>query len=72
MRLQTAIGQVTALDALPHFLDAPDMSAADLARRLDVHRLLRAMILRGERQLTLAHVRPRANHFSVLADLFLA
>ena len=49
-----------------------DMSAADLARLLDVHRTLGAMILRGERQLTLAHVRTLAKHFSVSADLFLA
>jgi len=61
----------TALDALQHLLDAHDMSAADLARLLGVHRTLGAMILRGERQLTLAHVRTLAKHFSVSADLFL-
>jgi hypothetical protein len=32
--------KVTALDALQHLLDAHDMSAADLARLLDVHRTL--------------------------------
>jgi antitoxin component HigA of HigAB toxin-antitoxin module len=64
--------KVTALDALQHLLDAHDMSAADLARLLDVHRTLGAMILRGERQLTLAHVRTLAKHFCVSADLFLA
>jgi antitoxin component HigA of HigAB toxin-antitoxin module len=63
--------QVTGLEALQHLLDAHDMSAADLARLLDVHRTLGAMILRGERQLTLAHVRTLAKHFSVSADLFL-
>ena len=63
--------KVTALDALQHLLDAHDMSAADLARLLDVHRTLGAMILRGERQLTLTHVRTLAKHFSVSADLFL-
>lgn len=62
---------VTALDALQHLLDAHGMSAADLARLLEVHRTLGAMILRGERQLTLAHVRTLARHFSVSADLFL-
>src|ERR1017187_10981446 len=40
--------KATALDALQHLLDAHDMSAADLARLLDVHRTLGAMILRGE------------------------
>ena len=63
--------KATALDALQHLLDAHDMSAADLARLLGVHRTLGAMILRGERQLTLAHVRTLARHFSVSADLFL-
>ena len=63
--------KVTALDALQHLLDANDMSAADLARLLDVHRTLGGMILRGERQLTLAHVRTLAKRFNVSADLFL-
>ena len=68
---QLDIPNVTALDALQHLLDAHDMSAADLARLLDVHRTLGAMILRGERQLTLAHVRTLAKRFRVSADLFL-
>ena len=63
--------KVTALDALQHLLDAHDMSAADLARLLEVHRTMGAMILRGERQLTLAHVRTLAKRFNVSADLFL-
>ena len=63
---------VTGLEALQHLLEAHDTSAADLARLLGVHRTLGAMILRSERQLTLAHVRTLAKHFSVSADLFLA
>jgi HTH-type transcriptional regulator/antitoxin HigA len=66
-----AAPKATALDALQHLLDAHAMRAADLARLLDVHRTLGAMILRGERRLTLAHVRTLAKHFSVSADLFL-
>ncbi|MGO8766240.1 MAG: helix-turn-helix domain-containing protein [Limisphaerales bacterium] len=62
--------KVTGLDALRHLLEANDMSAADLARLLGVHRTLGAMILRGERQLTLAHVRALARRFKVSADLF--
>ena len=69
---QLGTAKVTALDALQHLLDAHAMSAADLARLLDVHRTLGGMILRGERQLTLTHVRTLAKHFSVSADLFLA
>ncbi len=68
---QLDLSKVTALDALQHLLEAHEMSAADLARLLGVHRTLGAMILRGERKLTLAHVRTLAKHFSVSADLFL-
>jgi HTH-type transcriptional regulator/antitoxin HigA len=64
--------KASGLDALRHILEAHNMSAADLARLLDVHRTLGAMILRGERKLTLAHVRTLAKQFSVSADLFLA
>ena len=64
--------KVTALEALEHLLDAHRMSAADLARLLRVHRTLGAMILRGERKLTLNHVRTLARHFGVTADVFLA
>ena len=69
--VQSGMAKVTALDALRHLLDAHDMGAADLARLLEVHRTLGGMILRGERQLTLAHVSTLAKHFSVSADLFL-
>ena len=64
--------KVSGLEALQHLLDARDMTAADLARLLDVHRTLGAMILRGDRQLTLSHVRTLARHFGVPADLFVA
>jgi antitoxin component HigA of HigAB toxin-antitoxin module len=63
--------KVTALQALKHLLEAHNMTAADLARLLEVHRTLGAMILRGERKLTLNHVRTLARHFGVSADLFL-
>jgi HTH-type transcriptional regulator/antitoxin HigA len=64
--------KASGLDALRHLLEANDMSAADLARLLGVHRTLGGMILRGERQLTLAHVRTLAKRFNVSADLFLS
>ena len=63
--------KITGLDALKHLMEANHMSAADLSRLLGTSRNLGAMILRGERQLTLAHVRTLAKHFSVSADLFL-
>jgi len=69
---QLTAPKISGLDALRHLLDAHEMTATDLARLLDVHRTLGAMILRGERQLTLNHVRILAKHFGVSADLFLA
>lgn len=69
---QLTAPKVSGLNALQHLLDTHDMTAADLARLLDVHRTLGAMILRGERQVTLNHVRILAKHFGVSADLFLA
>jgi HTH-type transcriptional regulator/antitoxin HigA len=66
-----AAPKVSGLDALRHLLEAHEMNAADLSRLLGAHRTLGAMILRGERQLTLSHVRKLSEHFGVPADLFL-
>jgi HTH-type transcriptional regulator/antitoxin HigA len=64
--------EITGLDMLKHLLEAQSMSAADLSRVLGGSRNLGAMILRGERKLTLKHVRTLARHFGVSADLFLS
>ena len=64
--------KVTALDMLKHLMEAQDMSAADLSRLLGGSRNLGAMILRGERKLTLNHVRILARRFHTSADLFLS
>ena len=63
--------KISGLESLKYLLEENGMSAADLSRILGTSRNLGAMILRGERQLTLAHVRTLAKHFSVSADLFL-
>ena len=63
--------KISGLDTLKYLLEENGMSAADLSRILGTSRNLGAMILRGERRLTLAHVRTLAKHFSVSADLFL-
>lgn len=62
--------EVSWLAAWQDLLDTHNMSAAGLARLRDVHRTLGAMILRGERQPTLNHVRTLARHFGVSADVF--
>ena len=55
---------------LQHLLEQHDQTAADLSRLLGGSRNLGAMILRGERNLTLAHVRKLAAHFKVSPELF--
>jgi len=55
---------------LQHLLTESQMTAADLSRLLDGSRNLGAMILRGDRNLTLAHVRKLAAHFHVSPELF--
>jgi HTH-type transcriptional regulator/antitoxin HigA len=64
--------KMTGLDMLKHLLGEQGLVAADLSRLLGGSRNLGAMILRGERKLTLNHVRTLAKHFGVSADLFLA
>src|SRR5271157_6532042 len=64
--------KVTGVDALKHLLGEQGLAAADLSRLLGGSRNLGAMILRGERKLTLNHVQTLARHFRVSADVFLA
>ena len=63
--------KVSGLDALRHLVKEHGMSGADLSRLLDAHRTLGAMILRGERKLTIQHLRTLSEHFGVSAELFL-
>jgi len=58
-------------DVLQHLLDERGLAAADLSRILGGSRNLGAMILRGDRNLTLSHVRRLASYFKVGAELFI-
>lgn len=62
--------RVKGVDVLKHLLGEHNLAAADLSRILGGSRNLGAMILRGDRNLTLAHVRKLAAHFKVGAELF--
>jgi HTH-type transcriptional regulator/antitoxin HigA len=64
--------KVTGVGVLKHLLGEQGLLAADLSRLLGGSRNLGAMILRGERKLTLNHVRTLARHFGVSADVFVA
>jgi HTH-type transcriptional regulator/antitoxin HigA len=63
--------RVKGVDVLKHLLDQHNLAAADLSRILGGSRNLGAMILRGDRNLTLAHVRKLAAHFKVSPELFI-
>jgi HTH-type transcriptional regulator/antitoxin HigA len=63
--------KIKGLDVLKHLMTEHDMNGADLSRILGGSRNLGAMILRGDRNLTLAHVRKLAAHFKVSPELFI-
>ena len=58
-------------EMLRQLLEQQGLTAADLSRLLGGSRNLGAMILRGERSLTLPHIRKLATHFKVGPELFL-
>lgn len=63
--------KVKGRDILQHLLDEHDLGAADLSRILGGSRNLGAMILRGDRNLTVTHIRKLATHFKVGPEVFL-
>ena len=62
---------ISGLDSLKHLLEENDMNASDLARLLGVHASLGSKILKGERSLTVDHIRNLAARFKVSPRLFL-
>ena len=63
--------KMAGLDLLKHLMNAQEMSAAGLSRILGTSRNLGAMILRGERKLTVEHIRELSTHFKVSPELFI-
>jgi len=62
---------VRGVDALKVLLEANDMSASDLSNLLgDRSRSLGSRVLRGERELSKAHIRALCERFAVSAELF--
>jgi HTH-type transcriptional regulator / antitoxin HigA len=62
---------VSGLDSLKHLLAENGMNASDLARLLDVHPSMGSKILRGERSLTVDHLRKLCQRFKVNPRLFM-
>jgi len=63
---------LSGIDALRHLLSANDMNASDLARLLGMHPSMGSKILKGERSLTVEHIRKLAARFKVRSELFIA
>lgn len=63
--------QGTPVDTLRFLMEARGMTATDLSRLLGTDRSLGPKILRGERRLTVDHVRILARYFQVDPGLFL-
>lgn len=62
---------ITGLDSLKHLLSENQMNASDLAQLLDVHASMGSKILKGERSLTVEHLRRLAARFKVSPALFI-
>lgn len=62
---------LSGLASLKHLLAQNEMNASDLARLLGVHPSLGSRILKGERALTLDHVKKLAARFKVSVELFI-
>jgi len=63
---------LSGIDVLRRLLDENDMSASDLARLLGVHVSMGSKILKGDRSLTVEHLRELARRFKVRPELFMA
>jgi HTH-type transcriptional regulator / antitoxin HigA len=62
---------ISGLDSLRHLLDENGMNASDLARLLGIHVSMGSKILRGERSLTVDHLRKLCARFKVNPRLFM-
>jgi HTH-type transcriptional regulator / antitoxin HigA len=67
-----AIEAPKGIDILRHLLDQHSMNASALARLLGVHASMGSKILKGERALTVDHLKILAAKFKVRADTFMS
>lgn len=65
------VSGLSGIDVLRHVLCENSMNASDLARLLGIHASMGSKILKGERSLTIDHLRILASRFSVRPDLFM-
>jgi len=63
---------LSGIEVLRSLLADSDMNASDLARLLEVHASMGSKILKGDRLLTVDHLRKLSDHFKVRPELFMA
>lgn len=61
----------SGLDSLKHLMGENEMKASDLARLLGVHVSMGSKILKGDRSLTVDHLKKLSNRFKVSPGLFI-
>ena len=66
------IADLSGIATLRHLLANNAMNASDLARLLGVHLSMGSKILKGERSLTVEHLRKLCDRFKVRPELFMA
>ena len=62
---------LSGMDSLKHLLAENGMKASDLAKLLGVHVSMGSKILKGERSLTIEHLKKLAKRFRVRPELFI-
>jgi HTH-type transcriptional regulator/antitoxin HigA len=62
---------LSGIESLRHLLTENNMNASDLARLLGVHASMGSKILKGERSLTVEHVKKLAARFKVRPQMFI-
>ena len=65
------ISGISGLDSLKHLLEENGMSASDLARLLSIHVSMGSKILKGDRSLTVDHLKILSARFKVSPDIFI-
>lgn len=63
------IGRATPLQVLEHLMEARDMRPSDLGKLIGMSAA--TMILKGDRELSKAHIRKLADYFNVSPALFI-
>lgn len=65
------VSGISGLGSLKHLMDENQMNASDLARLLGVHVSMGSKILKGERSLTVEHLKKLSARFKVRPELFI-